>query len=134
MAKNTHMYILVTGLKEMINNFEKAARPMGFREVGNFERTLSASYLATQSKVHEETGKLKLSGRTSSHFDGTEWTGEIAYRRHPGIFELARGDRPTANHPEGGHHFFKALEPLYKAFHENVDQVFRAAFDLNAPI
>ena len=26
--------------------------------------------------------------------------------RYPGIFELARGNRPTKYHPAGGHYFF----------------------------
>jgi len=34
-------------------------------------------------------GYLKASGHPESHFDGEEWTGEIDFARHPGIFELA---------------------------------------------
>jgi len=58
--------------------------------------------------VHVITGHLKAEGRPSSSFSGDVWEGTIAYPRRPGIFELARGNSPTLNHPEGGHGFFRS--------------------------
>lgn len=71
-----------------------------------FESILATAYAATQARVHVITGGLKASGHPTSEFDGHKWEGVIHYIRHPGIFELARGDHPTLNHPEGGHYFF----------------------------
>ena len=75
-----------------------------------FEGVLLESYTATQTRVHVITGALKASGHPDSSFDGETWSGTLDYARHPGIFELARGDSPTANHPEGGHFFFDPPE------------------------
>jgi hypothetical protein len=75
-----------------------------------FEAIMAASATAVAGKVHVLTGYLKGSGHMDSSWDGGEWTGTIGYARYPGIFELARGNAPTMNHPEGAHHFF---EPAY---------------------
>jgi hypothetical protein len=79
------------------------------------ESVLARSYAATQFQVHVMTGKLKASGHPESSFTGDVWTGTLVYDRHPGIFELARGDSPTLNHPEGGHFFF---DPAHKMVSE----------------
>ena len=71
-----------------------------------FEAALAAGLATTDAKVHEITGHLRSSGHPVSEDKGGEWEGTIAYARYPGIYELARGDRPTRNHPEGGHFFF----------------------------
>ena len=88
----------------------------------------------TQTRVHVETGVLKASGTKRSHNTETVWTGEIEYLRHPGVFELARGDAPTLFHPEGGHDFFSGLPALAESMPEHIDEVFKAAFDRNAPL
>jgi hypothetical protein len=49
----------------------------------------------------------------ASHNSGDVWEGEISFARHPGIFELARGDSPTKFHPEGGHYFFDPGGPEF---------------------
>lgn len=72
------------------------------------ERILLQNFAQTQAQVHVMTGVLKGSGHPSSSFDGDVWEGTISYARHPGIFELARGNRATVNHPEGGHYFFES--------------------------
>lgn len=90
--------------------------------VENFEAILLSSFLATQGHVHVITGKLKASGHPDSSFDGEVWSGSLLYDRHPGIFELARGDTPTLNHPEGGHFFFDPPEgsESYRRAYEGV--------------
>lgn len=74
--------------------------------VGRFEGVLLESFAWTQADVHVDTGYLKASGHPVSSFDGVRWTGTLEYARHPGIFELARGNQPSLTHPEGGHYFF----------------------------
>jgi hypothetical protein len=96
---------------EVIHELDRLARgpgagPTTFR----LEAIMLGAFTATQERVHVITGVLKGSGHPSSAFDGETWTGEIGYVRHPGIFELARGNRPTVNHPEGEHYF---LGPAY---------------------
>jgi len=76
-----------------------------------FESILMSSFAEVSARVHVITGVLRGSGHPQSGFDGDTWTGKMSFVRHPGIFELARGDTPTANHPEGGHHFY---EPAYR--------------------
>jgi hypothetical protein len=75
-------------------------------DTGRFESILLAGFMETAAKVHVITGELKASGRPESSYDGGRWEGTIAFARHPGVFELARGDAPTKNHPEGEHFFF----------------------------
>lgn len=75
-----------------------------------FDALMTTYYGMVAGKVHILTGRLKASGSMVSSWDGGTWEGTISYLRYPGIFELARGNTPTKNHPEGGHHFF---EPAY---------------------
>jgi hypothetical protein len=79
-------------------------------ETDIFEGIMLATYAMVDAKVHELTGRLKASGVSHSERDEGMWTGTVSFARYPGIYELARGDSPTQNHPEGGHHFF---EPAY---------------------
>lgn len=78
------------------------------------EAALAAGYLTSEARAHVITGYLKASGHPSSNFDGELWTGEIDFARYPGIFELARGNSPTKNHPEGGHYFFDPGGPEFE--------------------
>ena len=87
--------------------------------VGQFEGILSSSFMATQAMVHVITGYLKSSGHITSSFDGDTWSGTISYARHPGIFELARGNTPSKY--QAGSHFF--LEPGYDTPHAYEDAV-----------
>lgn len=82
-----------------------ALGPVG-ETVARFDAALVSGYLTTESRVHVITGKLKTSGHPDSSFDGSTWRGEIDFDRYPGIYELARGNAPTMNHPEGMHYFF----------------------------
>lgn len=75
-----------------------------------FESIMTSTYMAVDAQVHVLTGKLKGSGHMESTWSGDTWEGTIGFLRYPGIFELARGNQPTLNHPEGGHHFY---EPAY---------------------
>lgn len=74
--------------------------------VMRMEAALMSGYSVSLARVHVITGYLKSTLHPSSSFSGDVWEGTISAARYPGIFELARGDRPTGNHPEGGHYFF----------------------------
>lgn len=71
-----------------------------------FEAALAQGYMTVANNVHVITARLKGSGFPHSSAEDDSWEGTISFARHPGIFELARGDSPTLNHPEGGHYFF----------------------------
>jgi hypothetical protein len=75
-------------------------------DTSGLEHALLAGLMETAAKVHVITGRLKGGGHPESEYEDGNWKGTIAFPRHPGIFELARGDTPTGNHPEGGHFFF----------------------------
>lgn len=96
-------------MSDVIQELDRLARGPGAGETTfRLEAILVSAFAATQEQVHVITGALKGSGHPTSQFDGETWTGEISYARHPGIFELARGNHPTKNHPEGGHYFLAA--------------------------
>lgn len=78
------------------------------------ELALLSGYATSVGRVHVITGRLRASGHPTSTFDGEEWTGTISFARHPGIFELWRGNRPTRNHPEGRHYFFDPGGPAFE--------------------
>lgn len=126
--------IEIDGLDNLINPFERMSKGLDFRGVNRFEKTLFLAFAETQARVHVLTGRLKASGTKRSNNDGSVWTGEIEYLHHPGVFELARGDKPTRNHPEGGHDFFGGLDDFTAKFEENIDDYFKDAFDKNAPL
>lgn len=90
-----------------------AVGPVG-ETVLAMEAALMAGYVTTEARVHVITGYLKASGHPSSSFDGEQWEGEIDFARYPGIYELARGNSPTLNHPEGGHYFFDPGGPDFE--------------------
>ena len=85
---------------------DRLAAGPGAATIARFEGALMAGYMASAAKVHVITGYLKSTLHPSSEFSGDTWTGTISAARHPGIFELARGNMPTKNHPGGGHYFF----------------------------
>lgn len=78
------------------------------------EGALAAGTSVTEARAHVITGYLKASVHPSSSFTGDTWEGTIEAARHPGIFELARGNMPTQNHPEGGHYFFDPGGPDFE--------------------
>lgn len=122
---NRRMYIETKGMDEMEYEFEKAAIPnVETKHIRALDNLLDAAFAATQSKVHIDTGYLIESGDVHRHFVGDIWYGEISYARYPGIFELARGDSPSREHPAGGHHFFNAVEPFIPEMELAVDGVF----------
>ena len=87
-----------------------------------FEAVLMSSFAATQAHVHVITGALKESGRPSTEVTEDSWEGTLSYARYPGIYELARGNTPTANHPGGGHFFFDPPEgsEAYRQAYEDI--------------
>jgi hypothetical protein len=100
---------ITVDMDDVIHEIKRLADGPGAGETTfALERILLENFAQTQEQVHIITGMLKAGGHPSSSFDGDVWEGTIAYPRHPGIFELARGNHPTANHPEGGHYFFSS--------------------------
>ena len=70
------------------------------------ETALLSGFATTEGRVHVISGYLKSTLHPSSSFSGDTWTGEMSAARYPGIYELARGNRPTKYHPDGQHYFF----------------------------
>lgn len=126
--------IVVVGFNGLINPFEELSKGLTFRQINRFEKTTADMFADTQARVHVLTSKLKLSGQPRTHFDGDEWSGEIEYAENPGIFEIARGDSPSRDHPEGGHDFFGNLDSFLPVIEGHINSVFQDAFDKQAPI
>jgi hypothetical protein len=78
------------------------------------EAALAVGTVATEARAHVITGYLKASVHSESSFTGDTWTGTIDAARYPGIYELARGNAATMNHPEGGHYFFDPGGPDFE--------------------
>jgi hypothetical protein len=79
-----------------------------------FESALMTGFAKSLFQAHVITGKLRGSGHLSSSFDGATWEGQIGFARYPGIFELARGNRPSRHHPDGRHYFFDGAGPDFE--------------------
>jgi hypothetical protein len=88
------------------DELDRLAHGPGGETVGRMDAALLSGFATTEGRVHVISGYLKSTLHPSSEFTGDTWTGEMSAARDPGIFELARGDRPTAHHPGGGHYFF----------------------------
>jgi len=84
------------------------------RTIAAFETALVTGYALSEARAHVITGLLKASGHPSSHHSEGSWEGTISFAANPGIFELARADTPTGNHPEGGHYFFDPGGPTFE--------------------
>lgn len=100
---------------------DRISRGPDQRTIAAFETALLTGYATSEARAHVITGRLKASGHPSSHHGEGSWEGTISFAGKPGIFELARGDKPTGNHPEGGHYFF---DPGGPAFERAVRQAF----------
>lgn len=85
----------------------------GPETIMRMEAALSAGTVQTEARAHVITGFLKSSVHSESSFDGDTWSGVIDAARYPGIYELARANTPTQNHPEGGHYFFDPGGPYF---------------------
>ena len=88
------------------DELDRLASGPGAGTVARLEGALMQGYITSVARVHVITGYLKSTIHPSSEFSGDTWTGTISAARYPGIFELARGNMPTHNHPSGGHYFF----------------------------
>lgn len=106
------IHVSNTGLNELIDALHLFSKPNHLATLP-LELVLAAGFAATQAHVHVISGRLKASGRTSSHFDGNTWEGAVEYggpRESPayyGIFELARG---------GTHDFLAPMDDLDSKF------------------
>lgn len=92
---------------------DRLARGPDAKTLAAMEGALLAGYAVSEAQVHVITGYLKASGHPASSYDVFTWTGAMNFARDPGVFELARGDEPTNEHPEGGHYFMKHGGPLF---------------------
>jgi hypothetical protein len=104
------------------DELDRLARGPDARTISAMEAALMLGYAITEKRVHVITGDLLASGHPSSSFDRFTWSGEIDYDRHPGIFELARGDVATSEHPYPGRHYF--FDPGGHEFLAGVRQAF----------
>jgi hypothetical protein len=120
---------IVTTLQHMIADFSELEKAPGFKAIGKLEQVLADAYEASQAIVHVITGDLKMSGVPHTSYSGSEWSGGIDYARHPGIFELALGNTPSIDHPEGQHGAFleEAVEPFSHKIGDIVEEIFQEA-------
>lgn len=93
---------------------DRLARGPDARTISAMERALLEGYTISEARVHVITGELKASGRPESSFDLRVWSGSIEFDRHPGVFELARDNKSTRYHPEGGHYFLDPGGPVFE--------------------
>lgn len=95
----------------VLHELDRLARGPAGDAVFQMESALLSYFARTQAQVHIITGYLKSTGHTETHFDGETWEGTAAYARHPGIFELARGNKGGEHaHPPGSHYFFSGAD------------------------
>jgi hypothetical protein len=73
------------------------------------ESVLMTTFAETEMRVHVDTGSLKASGHPTSSLAGDIWDGTLSYDRYPGIFELARGPRPS-RYQHDSHFFFDPVQ------------------------
>jgi hypothetical protein len=120
---------MVTTLQNMIAAFGELEHSPGFQDIGRLEQCLADAFEGSQEAVHVLRGGLKASGVPHTSYAGSTWEGGIDYAGNPGIFELARGDDPSLNHPEGAHADFltKAVEPYAEKVGLIVDEIFERA-------
>ena len=100
------MIVITVDLDGAGEELDRLARGPGGETVGRMESALLSGFATTEGRVHVITGYLKSTLHPSSEFSGDTWTGTMSAARYPGIYELARGNRPSKFHPAGGHYFF----------------------------
>lgn len=119
----------ITGgdLNSMVDALKKVGTP-SFKVTASLEGELKVGFALTQAAVHVISGRLKASGHTETHFDGTNWTGSIIYGgpdgtpAYYGIYEMNRG----GTRPDGTpHDFFAVLEPTLDRYREHLDNHMR---------
>jgi hypothetical protein len=76
------------------------------------DSVLLATFATTEARVHVITGELLASGHPTTVQASDRWEGTLSYAGNPGIFELARGERPTKYHggPGDSHFFFDPVQ------------------------
>lgn len=116
---------IVTTLQQMVADFTELEKRPGYKEFTRLEERLARAFEASQGVVHVLSGGLRTSGIPHSSYDGDVWTGGIDYARNPGIFELALGDEPSLNHPEGEHgaYLTTAVDPYANQIGEVIDEM-----------
>lgn len=72
------MIIEWEGLDDAIDFFNGLQKPP-VKTILSLEKELALVYASTQAATHVITASLKLSGKTSSDFDGNEWSGMVSY-------------------------------------------------------
>lgn len=113
-------------LTDAIEHLEAIGKGSGTHKVTvGLEAALEAAFMETQSVVHVITGSLKLSGRTSSDFDGSNWTGTITYGG-PSAGPNNPVDYAIYEMQRGGAHDFMAGIPMFES---NFDEAIAHLFD-----
>jgi hypothetical protein len=105
--------VILVDLDGAADELDRLAKGPDSEAIGRMETGLMAGFSLSDAKVHEITGYLKSTGHPESHYAGGEWYGVMSWARYPGIFELARANTPSRNHPEGGHYFMDEGGPLF---------------------
>jgi hypothetical protein len=95
------------------DELDRLAKGPGLATIARMDGALMAGFAMSEARVHVITGFLKASGHVVTHDDPANWMGSMEFARYPGVFELARGNAPTGNHPEGGHYFFDEGGPFF---------------------
>ncbi len=85
-------------------------------DIMRMEAALMAGFATSEGRVHVITGALKASMHPSSSLGPGDWEGTMSAARYPGIFELARGNRPSRYHHDS--HYF--LGPGGETFEREV--------------
>lgn len=93
---------------------DRLAAGPGAATIMAMEGALTAGTTASEARAHVITGFLKSTVHSESSYNGDTWEGTIEAARHPGIFELWRGNTPTEHHPGGGHYFFDPGGPQFE--------------------
>jgi hypothetical protein len=90
----------------------RLAKGPGEAVMARIDGALMTGFAMSEAKVHVITGLLKASGHVVTHQSPGNWSGSMEFARYPGVFELARGNTPTAHH-DGGHYFMDEGGPHF---------------------
>lgn len=89
-------------------------------DVARMEAALLAGFAASYGRAHVITGALRASMHPSSSLGAGDWEGTMSAARYPGIFELARGNRPSKYHADGQHYFLIGGPPFEREVRETI--------------
>jgi hypothetical protein len=111
--------VWLNGAGEELDRLAKGPSP---EIIARMESATMVCFVMTEQRTHVITGALRASGHPQTSFGLGVWSGQVNFARNPGIFELARGDAATADHPFPGRHYF--FDPAGHYFQKGVRQAF----------